>query len=169
MLTVVILGILAFYLGWFDISTRTDSVHDKVNVELTLDKAKVKQDTADAAAKARELGEKTQQEVKEVGRKIGDLADREKEKTSWKLDRSSIELEKGGRADVSITRSGDLSSRQFGLYASAGSNLVVSGGTCKAGEAVCSITVEAPEGASDGSIQVVGDGKTETLNVTVKP
>jgi hypothetical protein len=133
MITILIFVAIAFLLGWFQVSTTSDEKRDKVNVELTLDKAKVKDDAASATAKAQELGQKTKEEARDVARKIGNLAG--SDRPVWSIDRKSIEVISGQSADVILTRTGDdLKSMQAGLFPSAGSNLLASGGLFKEGE-----------------------------------
>jgi multidrug efflux pump subunit AcrB len=165
-LTLVILGIIAFALGWFNISTSSDSSKDKMNVNLTLDKGKVKEDAAATAAKARELSAKTEEEIRDVARKIGSATDT----PTWTVDRKRLELQAGTSADVTLTRHGsDLKTLQVGLFPSTGSKLIVTGGLFKEGEKTAMVAVEAPAGASDGQISIVADGRSEILDVVVKP
>lgn len=169
LLTLVILGVVAFWLGWFNVSTTSESAGDRVHVDLTLDKGKVKEDAAATAARARELGAKTQEEIRDAARKIGTKSSTEIT-TGWALDRKHVELEAGSSVDVMLTRSGsDLKTLQVGLFPSAGSNLVVSGGLFKDGATSTLVAIEAPENAHDGQISVVAEGRSETIDVVVKP
>ena len=54
LIVVVIIAALGFYRGWFSVST--DDQPGQTNVELTIDKEKIKQDTEEASQKAKELG-----------------------------------------------------------------------------------------------------------------
>lgn len=167
-LSIAILAAFAFCLKWFGIAATNDVKNDKINVELTVDKGRVKEDAATATSKAQELGRKTKEEVREVAKKIENLT--EKHGIHLELDTKTVELEQGAKIEVGVTRSdGELNLLQLGLIPSSGSDLLVSGGLFNVGESVCRITIEAPKGARSGSIRIVADNSSELLTVTVKP
>jgi len=169
LLTLVILGVIAFWLGWFNISTSNESAGDRVHVDLTLNKGKVREDADATAAKARELGAKTQEEIRDAARKIGNKSSTDVA-TGWTLDRKHIELEAGSSVDVILSRTGsDLKAQQVGLFPSAGSNLIVTGGQFKEGATSALVAIEAPANAHDGQVSVVADGRSESIDVVVKP
>lgn len=166
-LTIVILGIFAAYMSWFTVSTSSDVHNDKANIDLTIDKGKVKEDAAAAKEKAQELGQKTRDEAQEVARKIERLT--EKNTTRMEFDTHNVDIQRGTALDIVVNRSGDdLSRLQLGLVPSPGSNLLLSGGLFKAGETFSNISIEAPKDAKDGTITVVASGKAEIITITVK-
>ena len=69
---VVVLAAIAFYRGWFSFSGHSDSDgnKEKVSVGVTVDKAKIKEDTAEATSKVKELGQKAKEEAHEAVSKI---------------------------------------------------------------------------------------------------
>ena len=184
--------IAAFYFGWIAISASSDRASDKSNLELTVDKGKVKKDTAEVTAKAQDLGRKIKEEAKKAAVKVGDLGKDQKPLISDKktsdseetvnadfltktdsnqltLDKQSITLEPGAKAEIMVSRaSGDQSALQLGLTPSPGSNLLASGGLFEANATSTRIFVESPKGARSGTIAIVAKEQRVTLAVSVK-
>lgn len=52
----LIVGIVGWYRGWFAFSTTTSAGDDKTNVDLNIDRAKIRQDTGAVRDRAREIG-----------------------------------------------------------------------------------------------------------------
>ena len=71
-LSVVALLVLAFYRGWFSLSGHNDGdvKMEKITVAVTMDKAKVKEDIAEATSKAKEIGQNIQEEAHAAVSKI---------------------------------------------------------------------------------------------------
>jgi hypothetical protein len=153
---VVLLLAFAFYRGWFSLSghSESDANIDKATGEVTVDKAKIKEDTAEATSKAKELGQKASEKTREAVSKIEGPS--KSDYTPLALNKKTIELEQGAKTEVTVTRTGgDLNNMQLGLTVSQDCNLLVSGGLFKAGGTETTITVEAPKGARDGSITML--------------
>ena len=167
---VVLLLAFAFYRGWFSLSGHSESNAniDKAVGEVTVDKAKIKVDTDEAAAKAEELGQKAREKTREAVSKIEGSSN--SDSTSLTLNKKTIELEQGAKTEVTVTRTGGgLNNMQLGLTVSQDCNLLASGGLFKAGETETTIMIEAPKGARDGSITAEASGKSVVLHVAVKP
>ena len=68
---VVVIGV-GFYLGWFGVSS-TDSASE-TDVNITIDKAKMEEDTRKASEKAEEVGAAITERAKEMGSEISEKA-----------------------------------------------------------------------------------------------
>ena len=71
--TIALLGVIAvaigFWRGWFSVSGHgRDAESNKVNVSLTMDPDKVKEDAGRVKDKTTELGQKTSEKVKSIGK-----------------------------------------------------------------------------------------------------
>ncbi|MBI3828137.1 MAG: hypothetical protein HY291_01385 [Planctomycetes bacterium] len=166
-LLVVVLVIAAFCVGWLAVKATNDKVNDKSNIEITVDKGKVKRDTSDLTEKAKDIGEKIKQDAKDLVAKSNEPLDSVQSRLS--LDRTSIDLLPESQADVTVMRTGgELKALQLGLTASADSNLFTSGGAFNAGDTSTRVTVKAPKGARNGKIAITAEGQTVTLDVIVK-
>jgi hypothetical protein len=66
-LVVVVVCVVAvgIYRGWFEFTKRTDPNSGKVDVGLTIDENKIKEDTAKAKEKAKEATEKAKERIDE--------------------------------------------------------------------------------------------------------
>jgi hypothetical protein len=74
LIVIVILAVgLGFYRGWFAMSSRSaDAESDKVDVNLTVDRSKVKQDAQEVKDKTKELANKATAEAKDLGGRARD-------------------------------------------------------------------------------------------------
>ena len=167
----VLLIAFGIYRSWFVVSSKNDPVTDKVNTTFTVDKAKIKEDTAKAEEKVSELGES----AKIKAHQISDKVTSEKEKTEkpalYALQSASLDLAPGGKATVQVKRTDpDISKPvQLGLTASEGSHLQVSGGQFASGQSEANVMVEAPLNAQDGSIFISPEGNAAMeLKVHIK-
>ena len=175
----LVIGIVAFaaYRHWFVISSNSDTSNDTVSTTLTVDKAKIKEDTKDARAKAGELGEQAKNDVKDIAHKISPGSSTPATTTTAgtpnvALADTIVELEPGNKAVVNVSRKGaDVTQTlQLGMTVSEGSNLQVSGGAFDSGKTETSITVEAPPNAHPGKVFIHAEGgPTLELQVLVKP
>lgn len=164
---IVILALLAVYMGWFGFSSSTSSNGDREKIEVTMDKAKVREDMTKVADGAKELGRETSDGVKRIATKVENGLS--KQPPLLVADRKSIELESGASTTVKVTRSGnDLKAMQLALTPSASSNLVVTGGAFNAGDTEAAIVIEAAPGAKDGNVNVEGNGSSQLIDVAVK-
>lgn len=85
------------------------------------------------------------------------------------LHRNEVQVDRGGNAEVRVSRSkGGKSRMQLGLYPSAGSNLMVSGGLFKDGDFETTIKVEAPRNARTGTVAVLAEDGRHVLTVAVR-
>jgi hypothetical protein len=68
LIVLVICGVgLGFYLGWFSISKPNPGAQgDKVNMNVTVDKAKIQSDVKNAEEKVKNIGEKAKEEIKDL-------------------------------------------------------------------------------------------------------
>ena len=69
LLVAVVLG-LGFYLGWFGFST--DSTNQKTNINITVDKDKIREDAEKAKEKVQEAGHKVKERIESEGGKKKD-------------------------------------------------------------------------------------------------
>jgi hypothetical protein len=61
---------LGFYLGWFHVSSRTDT--SKPNITLTVDKDKIQADKDKAVDKVQDLGQKAENKIEATTQKASD-------------------------------------------------------------------------------------------------
>ncbi len=164
---IVLLAIAAaFYFKWFRISASNDQTNDKANVSFSVDKGKVKDDTAHAVSEVKKLGQK----VSDATTSDSESGDNAKDGNRPHLSLSSkeIALDEGGQKNVTVTRTGgDLKELQLTLSPSSGSYLLATAGHFKVGETSTLIAVTAPQGAQDGSISIVTGNHAEVLAVHV--
>jgi hypothetical protein len=165
---IVILMLVAVYLGWFGFSSSITSDGNHEKVEVTMDKARIREDTAKVTDEVKELTRETGEGVKRIADKVEHGLSSNKAPLLV-ADRKSIELEPGARTTVKLTRSGsDLKALQLILTPSSSSNLGVSGGEFKAGEADSAMVIEAASGARPGSVNIEGIGDIQHVDVFVK-
>lgn len=156
----------AFIFRWFEISTSTDNSSDKANVEFTVDKGKVKEDTAHVVAEVKKLGHKVSDSVQPEPKDGDDFKDPNGTRLSLEL--KEINLDEGAQKDVTITRTGgEHRELQLALSPSSGSKLLATEGHFMVGETSTHISVTAPIGAQNGSISIVTGGQSEVLTVHV--
>jgi hypothetical protein len=165
-LVLALLMVLAFYFGWFSISTSHVN-DDKTNVEFSVDKRKVREDTQQAREKANELGRKTQEEAQDLSRKLHRAT--EATHPLLELETHSISMERGQSVDLIVRRSGNLTPLQLELTPSPESNLTATGGEFKSGQDSTTVTITAPHEARDGTVRIAADGAAETVTVSIKP
>jgi hypothetical protein len=163
-LVIAICVVLAFYFGWFSLSSHSGG--EKTNVEFSVDKQKIREDTAKARTEVKQLSDKAQQEARDLADKIHRAT--QKERPALQLEANSLEIDRGRSDTIRVIRTGDLTPLQLELTPSPGSNLVPSGGEFKAGDDTTTITIYAPQDANDGSIHIAADANVETLKVTVR-
>lgn len=77
LLVLIVLAILVvgvgFYRGWFALSSRSpDAESNKVDINLTVDRGKVKKDVEEVKDKTKELAHKTTEEAKDLGDRARD-------------------------------------------------------------------------------------------------
>jgi hypothetical protein len=157
------------YLGWFHIgaSSTTDGNHE--SVEITMNKDKIKADSAKVTDEVKSVARDAGAGIKKIAGKV-ERGFSGSEKTVLTAESKSIDLEPGARTTVKILRSGgDLSAMTLALAATSLSNLLVTGGEFKTGEAESLIVIEAAKGATDGTVSVDGNGGSARITVTVKP
>ena len=190
----LVLAGAAYYLRWYGFSMSNDDNKEKFNVQLTVDKEKVKDDFAGASVKAQELAQKTKEEAQEAGRKLENIGGKakakdkedgtatapgqsgtpggglnEEKRNHLVLSKKTIEVEQGKKTDLMLTSTGgDLKTMQVAFFPSDGSNLQASGGLFKPGQTETNMTVEAPKDARNGTITIVAGGQSEVLSVSVK-
>jgi len=71
-LLILVVG-LGFYRGWFALSSQSrDAESNKVDINLTVDRAKVKKDVEEVKDKTKELANKTTGEAKDLGDRARD-------------------------------------------------------------------------------------------------
>lgn len=68
-LVAIAVAAIGFYQGWFTLTTST-TVDGKQNVNITVDKDKMKSDEAKAKDKAKELGDKAKDKASETINKV---------------------------------------------------------------------------------------------------
>jgi len=164
---IVVLALLAAYMGWFGFSSSTSSNGDRDKVEVTMDKAKVSEDMTKFTDEVKELGRETRDGARKVATKVEN--ELSKQAPLLSADRRSIELESGSSTTVKVTRGGtDLKAMQLILTPNAASNLIVTGGAFNAGDTEASIVIEAASGAKDGNVNVEGNGSSQRIDVAVK-
>jgi translation initiation factor IF-1 len=64
-LFLIVAGV-GWYRGWFTMGLRNDSSDDKVDVNVSIDRAKIRSDTQAAQERTRELGERVTRQAREV-------------------------------------------------------------------------------------------------------
>ena len=177
----LIVGLVAFaaYSKWFTVTTTTDKLTDKSSTTITVDKAKIKEDTAGAREKLSDLGEKTKEKAKEltetVKEKSQEYSESAKSKdaanaTTYALSQTLLNMLPGSNAKIGVTRTGGDLTRvvQLSLSTSQGSHLLVSGGLFTAGKTETTIEIEAPANANSGSVSIATDsGVNMEVKVTV--
>jgi len=67
-LVIVMIG-LGFYLHWFDLSTASDAQQDKININLNIDKGKIKADAETAKEKSGELAQRLEKKADDISAK----------------------------------------------------------------------------------------------------
>lgn len=164
---IVLLLLVAVYLGWFGFSSSTTSDGNQETVQVTMDKSKIREDTAKVTDEVKGLARETGEGVRKIASKVENGLSK---KTPLLLaDKKSIELDAGTSAQVMITRSGsELAATHLILTPSPASNLLVTGGEFKAGETQTAVVIEAPAGARDGSVNVEGNGDSQRVDVVIK-
>jgi len=71
-LVILVVG-LGFYRGWFALSNQSDNAEsDKVDINLTVDRGKVKEDVKEVKDKTAELASKAKAEAKDLGGRARD-------------------------------------------------------------------------------------------------
>ena len=175
----LIVGMVAWaaYAKWFTVTTTTDKLSDKSSTTITLDKAKIKDDTAGAREKLSDLGEKTKEKAKEISESVKEKSQGLTAKstdtanaTSYALSQTLLNMLPGSSAKIGVTRTGGDLTRvvQLSLSTSQGSHLLVSGGLFTAGKTESTIEIEAPANANSGTVSVVTDsGVNMDVKVTI--
>jgi major membrane immunogen (membrane-anchored lipoprotein) len=71
-LVILVVGV-GFYRGWFALSSENrDTENNKTDINLTVDRGKVKEDVQEVKDKTRELAHKTTAEAKDLGDRARD-------------------------------------------------------------------------------------------------
>jgi hypothetical protein len=165
---IVILVLVAVYLGWFGFSSSATSDGNHESVEISMDKAKIRSDTAKVTDEVKDIARDTGEGVKKIAAKVQNGIS-SKQTPSLAADKKSIELEPGASATIKLTRSGgELTATHLILTPSAASNLLVTGGDFKAGETETAVVIEAAAGATNGSVNVEGNGDSQRVDVAIK-
>jgi hypothetical protein len=163
----VLLGMIAVYFGWFGVrsSTTVDGDHEKL--ELTMDKAKIRDDTSKVVDNVKELSRDATEGIKNVATKVGDGLS-SNPKTVMTADRKTVELNPGTYGKVKFTRSGvDLAATRLTLTPTPASNLVVTGGQFALNETETFIVIDAPTGSTNGEVKVEGVGDSQIIKVVI--
>ena len=165
----VLFGMVAVYMGWFGFSSTTTSDGGHQKIEITMDNAKIKSDADKVRNEVKDLSRKTSDGLRNITDKTENGASTPNRNTTLETDKKSIDLEPGAHATVRFTRRGpELPALQLILTPSASSNLTATGGEFKANDREASIVIEAPAGATDGSVNVEGNGDSQRIYVTMK-
>lgn len=163
-IVVLIIAVIGFTRGWFFVTSRTDAADDKVNVGLTVDKAAIRQDTADAKDRAKDLGSAAKKDADQ----LVDRMEKHAESSKLKASVSVLKLQQGSKSEITVTRGGtELKAEQLGLKPSTGSNLLATGGLFLDGARDTTITIEAPADAHDGTITLSSSAGSETITVSI--
>lgn len=163
-LLVVVLVVVAFYIGWFDFTSSTTN-NQRVDVGLSVDKEKMRQDLNRAEQRAREMAENARREARGLARRVETATRRE---GTFTLDNATVQISQGWSKSVSVTREdNDPSAYSLVLKTEPDSKLLVKGGEFKDGQKETTITIEAPADAYSGVISVEGYGKSEPIMVIV--
>jgi hypothetical protein len=133
-----------------------------------MDKAKIKEDTRKVVDDAKKLTQETGLGIKKVASKVED-GFAGSQKLQFLIEKTTIEIESGSIGSVKVTRNGtELLGMHLTFKVTPGCNLKVSGGDFLPGKNESMIMIEAPFGASNGVVDVVGDGTDQQINVVVK-
>ncbi len=165
---IVILVLVAVYLGWFGFSSSANNDGNHESVEISMDKAKIRSDTAKVTDEVKDIARDTGEGVRKIAAKV-ENGFSGKQKPLLVADKKAIELEPGASATIKLTRSGgELTATHLILTPSVSSNLLVTGGDFKSGETETAVVIEAPTGAKDGSVNVEGNGDSQRVEVVIK-
>jgi len=164
-LILAILVVLAVVMGWIDFSGTSSSSRSTVSV--SVDKDEVEKDLSKTKETVGRWSESAQEEARELAKKVEKAT--ETEKLGLRVNKYAVQLDQGARVDVTVTRYGsDLKPATLKVTATPQSQLLVSGGTFEQGQAETTVTIEAPQGAVDGRVDLqLGDAR-ESISVEVK-
>lgn len=164
----VLIIMIAVYMGWFGISASSSSDGNHEKVEVTMDKDKIRSDTAKVTDNVKEISRDASEGARKIATKVENSISNSS-KPQLIADKKSVEIEAGSSAAVKVTRTGSkLAAAHLTLTASPGSNLILTGGEYKADETETTVTIEAHADSKSGSVTVEGNGDSQRVDVVVK-
>lgn len=87
--------------------------------------------------------------------------------STYKFDREVVDVKIGEKAELKITRAGDLKALQVEAVPAPGSSITASGGAFKSGENSAVVVVEAKPGAQDAGLTIRAGDFTKVIPVRV--
>jgi len=165
LLTLGLLAVLAYAVGWINFSSNDAPGQSSVGVSVNKDEVRRDVDSADESLGR--VADRTKEGLSDIGRKLKGVT--ESEKTTLKVSRYAIALDAGTRSDITVTRTGtNVEPFQLAFVTSPGSNLIVTGGKFDKGQRDTIVTIEAPAGAVDGRVDISHGEAKESVTVEVK-